>query len=175
MILGEVIKTDLPLRDAVHIAVASVKAVEQLNPGQHVGVQLGEAASWYKPHIGIVDPFRRVSIEAGERFLICLYPDSVTGMVHHWVHPNFVESDTTISRQIAYEELDRKAKSLSPYWDRNSLIDLATNFWQQGQFYCGNYEEYDFQEHYPEIRQLLAHIGIQVPPIKSDQYFSCGC
>lgn len=82
-------------RDAVHVAVVPAVAAKALARGQHVGVEIGDdgavsASSRFSPHIGIVDPFiTDPVIDAGARFYLVLYPDTVTGMRHHWQHPAF--------------------------------------------------------------------------------------
>lgn len=76
-------------RDAIHVAIASVVADERLEPGEHVGLtDEGKANSSVDP-IGIVDPFLKHSIGPGQRFWLLLYPNTVTGMRHHWSHPAF--------------------------------------------------------------------------------------
>jgi hypothetical protein len=79
-------------RDAIHVAVAPVVASEVLSPGQHVGFVLdgnselvGKSAS----PIGIVDPYLTQAVAEGQRFYLCLYPQSVTGLRHDWTHPAF--------------------------------------------------------------------------------------
>ena len=82
-------------RDAVHVAVVPAVAAKAIARGQHVGVEIGDdgvvtASSMLKPHVGIVDPFiPEAVIDAGARFYLVLYPDTVTGMRHHWQHPAF--------------------------------------------------------------------------------------
>ena len=44
--------------------------------------------------IGIVDPFLPYQrIYPGTKFYLCLKPNSVTGMRHHWKHPLFCEKE----------------------------------------------------------------------------------
>ena len=81
-------------RDAIHIAVAPVVAGTNLAPGQHVVISddgkayLAERAEG----IGIVDPFCHFNIEAGEKFWLFMYPDTITGLRHQWSHPAFADS-----------------------------------------------------------------------------------
>lgn len=81
-------------KDAVHVAIVSVEAGQQLRPGTHVELKHGKAimkdphSDEFKP-IGIVDPFLRSDIETGQNFYLCLYPETVTGMRHEWGHPAF--------------------------------------------------------------------------------------
>lgn len=84
--------TDDAGRDAIHIAVAPVVAFEPLKPGDHVGIlNSGEASKATAKHIGIVDPYLSSPVKSGERFYLCLYPNTITSLRHHWVHPSFKE------------------------------------------------------------------------------------
>jgi hypothetical protein len=88
--LGKIIAGNA-LRDAIHVAVAPVKAKEKLWPGQHVALVdgwAGIASSRFKS-VGIVDPFLTGPVFAEQSFWLFLYPNTVTGMRHHWSHPDF--------------------------------------------------------------------------------------
>jgi hypothetical protein len=90
--LGQIIDAG-HARDAVHIAIAPVEAAERLLPGQRIGVTFdGKAApaGRVKP-IGIVDPFLADTVQPGQWFYMCLFPNSVTGLRHAWRHPSFSE------------------------------------------------------------------------------------
>lgn len=77
-------------RDALHFAVAPVVAGTRLQPGQHIGVMPdGATAHPRESHIGIVDPFLRNPVKAGERFWLVLYPNTITSLRHVWDHPAF--------------------------------------------------------------------------------------
>jgi hypothetical protein len=104
-------------RDAIHIAIAPVVAVETLKPGQDIGFavegdmesvrackkvvqEIGNEGRRIVPHegkaeashgvpLGIVDPFLRGPVKAGQRFYMFLYPNTVTGLRHEWTHPAF--------------------------------------------------------------------------------------
>lgn len=125
-------------RDAIHIAVAPVIAAEDLKPGDHIGfvqepqnktrrivmdttsslVTSKEKVGKVKNPIGIVDPFLNAKVKAGERFYLCLYPQSVTGMRHEWQHPAFMDE---VERQ-AYEDESEKAKSIK--WLRDYAVRI---------------------------------------------------
>jgi hypothetical protein len=90
--LGELIDDGDRRRDAIHIAVAPVTAALALRPGQHVGLIESGDRELVGPcdfNIGIVDPFLAADVEAGQRFWLYLYPNTVTGMRHAWSHPAF--------------------------------------------------------------------------------------
>src|SRR5437660_1538914 len=83
-------------RDAIHIAVAPLIAGEDLWKRGEVGLKYGtrdvavSKQSVYDLHpIGIVDPFLKEVVRKGQRFYCFLFPNTVTGMRHHWQHPAF--------------------------------------------------------------------------------------
>ncbi len=89
--LGELIDDGERRRDAIHIAVAPVTATTTLRPGEQVGLIPGsrEHVAPGDHNIGIVDPFLTAQVEAGQRFWLFLFPDTITGMRHVWAHPAF--------------------------------------------------------------------------------------
>ena len=91
--LGSLVDAYERRRDAIHIAVAPVTAMERLNPGQRVrltdgGQQDGVVATDYDA-IGIVDPFLLEPVDRGQRFWLFLNPNTITGLRHIWTHPAF--------------------------------------------------------------------------------------
>jgi len=78
-------------RDAIHIAITPVTSAERLFPGQHVGLIPGtsDRVTTAAPHIGIVDPYLTAPVQPGQRFYLCLYPQTVTSLRHEWTHPAF--------------------------------------------------------------------------------------
>lgn len=101
--LGQLIHNGDRRRDAIHIAVAPVTAVERLVPGQHVGlVQEGnmDLVGPSAEHIGVVDPFLTEEVEAGQRFWLFLYPGAITGLRHVWTHPAFTAAAAAIKEKL---------------------------------------------------------------------------
>lgn len=98
--LGKLIEGEAD-RDAIHIAIAPVVAGEELTPGEHVGLLPdGRAGATggvrvLKP-IGIVDPFLTGNVVEGQKFWLCLYQQTVTGMRHYWSHPAFVSDPAKV-------------------------------------------------------------------------------
>lgn len=74
-------------RDAIHIAIAPMEAAEVLEPGQRVGTDGHGRMIASEPHIGIVDPFLRGPLKAGERGWMMLFPGTITSLRHEWAHP----------------------------------------------------------------------------------------
>lgn len=89
--LGKLIENGETRRDAIHVAIAPAEASEDLQPGQHVGLDGGPDHAWGKADkkIGIVDPYLTDTVKKGERFWLFLYPGTVIGMRHYWKHPSF--------------------------------------------------------------------------------------
>ena len=75
---GKLVDDNERQRDAIHIALAPVRAAERLLPGQHVGLVDPDDPNLVAPaetNIGIVDPFLTDVIEAGQRFWLFLHSD----------------------------------------------------------------------------------------------------
>ena len=120
--LGQIIDGDEG-RDAVHIAVISVKNTLQmtLSPGQNIRVDNdGLAPILYGDRNAIVDPFLKDSVKNGEFFWAFLYPRTTKGLRHVWEHPDFDESnelyenvmDTIAGNQPAREFLEEVARGI---------------------------------------------------------------
>lgn len=81
-------------RDAIHVAIAPVITAELCDPGEHVGfMEDGRVGTNAKKKIGVIDPFLKDTIGANKRCYLFLYPQTVTGMRHHWEHPSFTDFD----------------------------------------------------------------------------------
>lgn len=164
-------------RDAVHVAIAPVIAGCKLKPGQHIGFtnKQNNVVGKTKDTIGIVDPLLDFSIEKGEQFYMILYPNSVTGMRHHWEHPSFQENP----------------KSFSETWMRNWAVqNIHTDYSKDNGHELTEDEAYEYA-----IRcGYECHVGpnesardninsewwthwesITGVPGNRDTYFSCGC
>lgn len=135
--IGKLLDENHP-RDAIHIAVAPVIAGELMFPGQHVGLDsCGRAIRCANP-LGVVDPFLRTQVDVGERFFIFLYPNTVTGMVHHWSHPAFE------TKAVAKPSPPTPEKSESEEWLRafaerfNFVYDEMIESGVDGTYICAH-------------------------------------
>lgn len=116
--VGQLIDGDAA-RDAIHVAVLPVFAYGALAPGQSVGFVDGEpghVAAFATKHIGIVDPFIQGVVPHGSRIYLFLFPGTVTGMRHHWLHP--VVDAANIE--------DRKAASVA--WLKEAAVRLGVPY-----------------------------------------------
>jgi hypothetical protein len=110
-------------RDAIHLAVEPVVAGCDLAVGHDVGI--GEDGKAYHKDwdrniklVGIVDPFLKRKVKAGERFWLVVYPRQITSLRHVWSHPDFPEAN--LEPQLSTEE----KKKESELW----LRDYCENF-----------------------------------------------
>lgn len=156
--LGQLVALDQK-RDAIHIAIAPVVAAEILKPGEHVGIYADGTASGLIEPIGIVDPFLNRPVQKGEKFWLCLYQQTVTGMRHQWSHPSFVEDAEVSVRPTASNRsrvwLFDYAKQIDLTYER--LMDGAKEWIECGEYVCdgGRFEGVsvpdEFWEHYKNV------------------------
>lgn len=103
--LGKLLPDDAA-RDATHIAVVPMIAATEMEPGSHCGVVASGRAGLVSEdkQIGIVDPFLRENVRRGERFYLCLYPRSVSGLRHVYTHPALDDEVAAPSQKQASEQ-----------------------------------------------------------------------
>jgi len=149
--LGNLIEGD-EQRDAIHVAVVPVESADQqLRPGARVGVSPdGKRASAAWSHVGIIDPFLETSVLSGEKCWLFLFPNTVTGMRHHWSHPSFDQAQpepavaSEDSKQASWDwmrEYARQHHSHRNDWyhgwggpyTAEQLIDFATDYLKTGE------------------------------------------
>jgi len=164
-------------RDAVHVAIAPVIAGCKLKPGQHIGFtdKQNNVVGKTEDTIGIVDPFLDFEITKGEQFYMVLYPNTVTGMKHHWEHPSFQENP----------------KSFSEVWMRNWAVqNISIDYSKDDDHELTEDEAYDYAIqcghdcHVGPNESARDNINnewwthwesITGVPGQRDTYFSCGC
>lgn len=159
-------------RDAIHVAIAPVIASQPLGPGEHVGLnERGEACYGDNP-IGIVDPFLTTVVQMGERFYLCLYPNTVTGMRHHWRHPSFADNEG--ERVQASKDWIAKEAAIAGI-DYDEIMSAAEQYLKYDDYLCdggrwdGHYLNQDFWTHYEIVT------GVKVREEDRGSFFSCSC
>jgi hypothetical protein len=120
------------LRDAIHVAVVSLVSHGPLSRGDkvtwhHKGVSV-RLCKYDEKEIGVVNPFLD---RTGGVVWVMLYPNTVTGMKHHWSHPDFDQIE--IDLELAERTIERMAETLgmSSYDDcsaRDRLIQDANEY-----------------------------------------------
>ena len=88
-------------RDAVHFAVAPVRAGAFLRAGERVKFEPGSTevvVAWDyddQPPVGIIDPFLDCGyVTDKDRCWLFLFPSTITGLRHEWTHPSFPDQQT---------------------------------------------------------------------------------
>ncbi len=163
-------------RDAVHIAVISVKAKEYLEPGDEIGFIDGEATTLATEKLGIVDPFIKGTISPGSTFWMMIFPRTITSLHHVWQHPSFDHKEPDVREHLknkAREWIEKYANDLTVTFD--DLIDAADRFIESGEYYSegslfdGEYIHEEFWDHYE------MYTGKEVSEDKKRDFFSCSC
>lgn len=159
-------------RDATHVAVVPVQAGVEMAPGAHCGVYSdGYAGPAEAKNIGIVDPFLTRPVAKGERFYLCLYPGSVTGLRHVYLHPR-LDGDSSVTSRDWIELL---AHECGMTYDR---LMMAAEYWLE----CNEYT-YDNSETYKRVkweqwREFWHHYEIVTGKKVDDHeatFFTCSC
>jgi hypothetical protein len=101
--LGQLI-TGTAERDAIHVAVVPLIAGQKIYRGDNFKLSSTDYRVAYSTRegaedaIGIVDPFLKdYIVKKGEQFWGLLFPNTVTGMRHHWQHPSFDNAKTDMT------------------------------------------------------------------------------
>lgn len=184
--IGKII-TGSPQKDAIHCAVAPMRAGEILMPGQHVALVSGwayGANAKSQPAIGVVDPFLTGTVHREQRFWLFLYPQTITSLRHEWTHPDFVEPDTgpidfeniagrTEARAKAYAYLQQAALDVEMTY--RQLLEAAVDYAKgnRDKEHLGfdtpdSVNSGEFWEHVATIT------GVQIKD-PYDTLFSCAC
>lgn len=138
--LGQ-IHTRQERRDAIHLAVEPVEAVETLRPGAHITVRGGKAwetSPYSELALGIVDPFLETPVLAGQRFWFVMYPRQVHSLRHVWTHPAFPSDEVAVAPaetdavKAAALAIRNMAADLDCSVER--LMDGAAEFLRTGQY-----------------------------------------
>lgn len=111
VVLGKLIETP-QIRDAIHVAVVPMKASEMLRPGQRVGIIADGISGPATDAVGIVDPYLTDVVPKGAMFWLCLLPNTVSGMRHHWSHPLFDAAIVVDEKSASVAWLTEAARSL---------------------------------------------------------------
>jgi len=161
-------------RDAIHIAVAPVKASMHLLPGDHIGFVADDSELVGRNAtnlLGIVDPFIKVGIKKGQRFFMYLYPNTITSLHHVWEHPAFSQARFpnpfyskmwmhNYAKQYGFTG-ERMVRAATDYLDHG-------NRFSDGGTFEGESVPDEFWTHYERITGRIVTND-------RDNFFSCSC
>jgi hypothetical protein len=161
-------------RDATHVAVVPMIASKEMPPGAHCGPDGDGTAGPGGKLIGVVDPFLQAPVREGQRFFLCLYPRSVTGLRHQYLHP-VLDGDTEATSRdwiekwadahsIDYHDLMRHAEDWAA-----STSQWGGDYWTEGGRFEGTYLPKEFWDHYDRVTKTTT------PEEKRESFFSCSC
>lgn len=176
--LGEIITTPQK-RDAIHIAVAPVIAAHKLNPGEHIGINSHRrATARLKTKVGVVDPFLKGPVNAGQQFWVFLFPNTITSMNHQWEHPAFSDDGLDVMYDLSDDSsVDDDAEAYIENFARDCGLsyeevmaaanDYADydNYLVQGGRFEGMSVPSDFWKHFKKLTGKDS----------SGTFFSCSC
>ncbi len=188
--LGKLIEDPNEGRDAIHIATAPVVASETLNPGERIGFvkecdteQVGKASKTVKT-IGIVDPFLVKKVQKGERFFMCLFPNTIKSLRHEWTHDDFEQVDAQkvlkamnrLNNHDSIEFLTKYAKEVEMEFD--DLIEAAKSHLVSGDYVHIGFDTPDMV--YSKRREFWRHFSAFTGQEVADEdnektFFSCAC
>ena len=161
-------------RDAIHIAVAAVVAGEKLKAGQHIGFVENNIVGTDAPsRVGIVDPYLTEPVAKGARFWMFLYPNTITGLRHEWLHPAFHSTGGTVSPSEAWLRTFAEEQAGISY---DHLMWGAADYLKNGEYLVdgGRWEGFrfdadEFWRHYEAVT------GVRVDEKDRYSFFSCSC
>lgn len=168
-------------RDAVHIAVVPVKARNNLEPGQHVGVTpdgkvAGTPGGLFGEAVGIVDPFLTARVVSGDTFWLFLYQGSVNTLRHEWTHDAFPDAHGVAhtSREESVIWLKAYATTIKPYSSPEKAYESLLDDLQRNEVnFDGTDIDWELKDNAEFWRHAMAVIGKPLHP--GDFYISCSC
>lgn len=177
--LGKIITTEQH-RDAIHIAIAPVTSDESMQPGQHVALVPGcsDRVQSNGTAVGIVDPYLQRLIEPGEKFWLCLYPQTVTSLRHEWTHPAFPKVAAAAEQSESERWLRDYAIQHLDYTDRSRAYEKLLEMLRAGQIiYEGTdmHSRGDLDDESELKRHAEVVLGIVINFDDPGFIFSCTC
>jgi len=78
--------TEVGVKDAIHVAIVSVRAGESLHPGRRVTLNEHREAVNDAKGIGVADPFLKSRIKKGDNLWILMDASQIANVQHTWDH-----------------------------------------------------------------------------------------
>lgn len=170
-------------RDAIHIAIAPVKATVPLAAGDCIDFASKEnrfdVVKVQSGGFGIVDPFLTSYVMPGQWFWAFLRPNTVTGMRHEWQHPAFSGQQSANIQDVARAALTEIAEEIGgPFGTLESLIAHVESCMEGGEHYVEHGHEHMRSVWYENEERFWVHYEALTGKKKPDEYtpiFCCTC
>lgn len=175
--IGQIYTEETELRDAVHFAVISVMAGENLNPGTPVALVNNVVIHWSPRNeaIGVIDPFLPCPVPAGAECILFLLPKSTRNLRHTWEHaafPTRAEATTAATVEVLANKLMGRASALDTLtvlanaygMDAHTVINTSKDNW------CKNTDN-DLPDAFWDAYKEVTGIDVDY----DDRYVSCAC
>lgn len=168
-------------RDAIHLAVLPMVAMETMKPGDACGPVPGGAAPYAVEKLGIVDPFLTAPVRKGERFWFILRPRLVTSLRHVWSHPSFADEGAAEAPVVQPDAVEASKWWIKNWAESGPGISYDEAIWgaeaylKHSDYLCegGRWEGQgvpdEFWDHYEVVT------GEKVPSSDRGGFFSCSC
>ena len=138
---------ELGKKDAIHVAIVSVRAARPIEPGERCGLNERQEAVPDRKGPGVADPFLKSRIMVGENFWLVLAQDQVPNVQHVWEHPDVDFSPPTEGVK-KNPHLEEHAEALGiTYEQLMEACSEAVNTYQRVP-YPGNKTEEEIEENY---------------------------
>lgn len=160
-------------KDAIHVAIAPVRAHGRVLPGERVGFIGDSVGGGAEEIIGIADPFLHGPVEEGQSFWMFLFPNTVTSMRHEWEHPAFAVV-TRPERSVKSQEWIREYAERCGLSYRD-LMAGAEEYLNSGEYLCrgelldGVYTADEFWDHFTAVTGRVVTEDDRV------SFFTCSC
>ena len=176
--IGHIIIDKDTQRDAIHFAVMPVIAGSRLEGWIRWDKRQNGLAVQSSPKdaVGIVDPFLREEVNAGQRFWLFLLPNTITSLRHEWTHPA-IDKQPAVIEPSEIEKSRAWIAQFAADLDQtpSRLMEAARDYAECGEYAYDNSETYkSFRDRFPEFWR---HYEIVTgKPVKDkDCPYTCSC
>lgn len=166
--VGQHLDEMLP-RDAIHIAGQVVQAKEMLKPGEWVSFDGTTTGTL----VGVVDPFRTEAIQHGEYFWLFVTPCTITGLRHHWEHPEDIKLQEK-KKEASKQWITEYANSIGMDYDwlMREAKDVVNGGYgiNTGTLMLDGNPDSEFWDHFEIVTDIkVSH------ETREQGYFTCSC
>lgn len=144
------------IKDAIHVAIVSVRAAHMIKPGQRCGLNEYNEAVTTSKGSGVANPFLKKNIQRGELFFLLLDMQEVPNVQHTWEHPKIkkfipsreIELNSTIKDiadrlKVSYADIMKACEYAVNNRDNSDSLD-----------YPGPLSEEEFEEAHDDLWDL---------------------